>query len=122
MDSSSNSVATGITLTVGTINIAGTLLGMHYDSLLFGLLGGLIMLSSSERGSRSHALSNVLAGILVAGVGSPILVEVVISVIGILGKLGSDNLRPAAAMLIGGSWHVGLPVIFKAFKKLLLRE
>ena len=110
---------TAITLSVGTVAITGTLLGMHYDSLLFGLFGSLIMLARAERTSRFAALSNIGTSMLMAGVGSPILATVATLHFEVFKVLGDEVLRHAAALLLGAGWQVGIPAAWAWVKNRL---
>ena len=110
---------TAITLAVGTVAVTGTLLGMHYDSLLFGLFGSLIMLSRSEKVSRLVALGNVGTSMLVAGVGSPILAAIGVAHFEVLRALGDELPRHASSLLLGAGWQVGIPTAWAWVKNRL---
>ncbi len=115
MEPSSGSI-TGLTITVGTVSIAGTLFGMHYDSLMFGLFGGLIFLSRTPAGTRMKAVTGVISSCLVAGALSPILATFVSSLSASLAKVDPDTMRRAASLVVGGSWQVAAPEALKAVK------
>lgn len=109
---------TAITLSVGTVAVTGTLLGMHYDALLFGLFGSLIMLSRVEQTSRLAALGNIGTSMLVAGVGSPILSVLAITHFEMFRALGEVT-DHAAALLLGAGWQVGIPTAWAWVKNRL---
>lgn len=108
--------AAGVTFVIGTVSVVGTLFGMHYDSLLFGLFGGLIFLMNSPRTSRIAALSSIIASVLLAGIMAPIMSAVLLSWYEVLASVGEDSIRRASALAIGAGWHASLPTAF-AFVK-----
>lgn len=107
---------TGITISVGTVSVVGTLLGMNYDSLLFGLFGGLLMLSRGAVASRLAAFSALASSTLFAGVGSPIAAAFAVSYFSPLAALGHDIVRCAAALAIGCGWQAGIPAIWQIIR------
>lgn len=90
--------------------MVGTLFGMHYDSLLFGLLGGLIFLSRSAKVARAQALSGVLSSALLAGTFAQSAAVLTLAYFSVAKPIGEDSLRRAAAMSIGACWQVGVPM------------
>lgn len=117
----STSSAAGLTLAVGTVSLVGTLFGMHYDALLFGLFGGLIFLSRSPKVSRSQAVSGVLASALLAGTFANATSVVLGAYYPVLHQVGGDPLRRAFAMMIGSGWQVVVPVVFGVLKQWLAK-
>lgn len=115
MDPSTSSVA-GVTLVIGTVSVVGTLFGMHYDSLLFGLFGGLIFLMNSPRTSRLAALSSIIASVLLAGAMSPIVAALLLSWYEALSSVGEENIRRASSLAIGAGWHASLPTVMDVIK------
>ena len=111
--------AAGLTITIGTVSVVGTLLGMQYDSLLFGLFGGLIFLTHSKRSTRASAISNVITSVLLAGALSPVACGLAVAWFESLEKVGEDNIRRALAMCIGAGWQGGIPVLVSALKSKL---
>ncbi len=113
----------GVTFVIGTVSVVGTVFGMHYDSLLFGLFGGLIFLTNSPRTSRVAALSSVIASVLLAGSMAPILAAFLISWYDVLANVGEDNVRRAGSLAIGAGWHASLPAVISFVKtKLGVKE
>lgn len=110
---------TAITLSVGTVAVTGSLLGMQYDALLFGLFGSLIMLARAEQTSRLAALGNIGTSMLVAGVGSPILSALAFGHFELLTSLGREITDHAAALLLGAGWQVGIPTAWAWIKNRL---
>lgn len=118
MEPSTSSLA-GVTFVIGTVSVVGTLFGMQYDSLLFGLFGGLIFLMNSPRTSRVAALSSIVASVLLAGIMAPILAALLLSWYEVLSSVGEDNIRRASALAIGAGWHATLPTAFSFIKSKL---
>jgi hypothetical protein len=94
--------------TVGTVSIVGTFLGMHYDALLLGLFGGLIMLARQQAATRLIAFSSVTLSTLFAGAMSPVAASVVVAY---TAALTLDEARISCAALIGCGWQSMAPII-----------
>ena len=112
----SSSSAAGVTISVGTVSIVGTLLGMHYDALLFGLFGGLLFLARSDSAQRPKAIASIISSTLIAGVGSPIFASMLVFWINGLETVGGDTLRRACALALGGGWQAVLPTALEIVK------
>lgn len=122
MEPSSGSAAAGLTITVGTVSLVGTLLGMHYDALLFGLFGGLIFLSRDKAVARTRAVTGAISSALLAGVFAPLLAGVLYSLHSGLSSIDSDTMRRASSVIIGGGWQAALPAAFEALRGWLLKD
>lgn len=112
----SSSSAAGVTFTIGTVSVVGTLFGMHYDALLFGLFGGLIFLTNSPKVSRVNAIGNVIASVLLAGAMSPLFGALLLSWFEFLTSVGEDNMRRASSLAIGAGWQAGVPAALSVIK------
>lgn len=110
---------TAIMLSVGTVAVTGSLLGMQYDALLFGLFGSLIMLARAEKTSRLAALGNIGTSMLVAGVGSPILSALAVAHFEMFSVLGKEIADHASALILGAGWQVGIPAAWSWVKNRL---
>ena len=97
-----------VAITVGTVSVVGTFLGMHYDALLLGLLGGLIMLARQSEATRLIAFSSVTLRTLFAGAMSPVAASVVVAY---TTKMTLDEARISCATLIGCGWQSMAPII-----------
>lgn len=115
MEPSSGSVA-GVTFTIGTVSVVGTLLGMHYDALLFGLFGGLIFLTNNPSTTRTNAIGNVIASVLIAGSLSPVLGALLVSWFEVLTNVGEDNMRRASSLIIGAGWQASIPTAMEILR------
>lgn len=122
MEPSSGSLAAGVTISVGTVSIVGTLFGMHYDALLFGLFGGLLFLARGATVTRAQAVTGIVASALIAGVFSPIVANIAISFSSSLGDVGTDTLRRASALALGGGWQAALPAALEGLRKWLTKD
>lgn len=110
------SASTGYVITVGTVTIAGTLFGMHFDALMFGLFGGLIMLSRISPKTRLEAFTTLITSVILAGVMAPILAAWTSETFTFAQKVKEDVMREAAALVIGGGWLTVLPTAWEAAK------
>lgn len=102
--------------TVGTVSVVGTFLGMHYDALLLGLFGGLIMLARQESATRLIAFSSVTLSTLFAGAMSPIAASVLVAY---TQALSLDEARISCAALIGCGWQSMAPIATDFIKQSL---
>lgn len=102
--------------TVGTVSVVGTFLGMHYDALLLGLFGGLIMLARQQAATRLIAFSSVTLSTLFAGAMSPVAASVVIAY---TAAITLDEARISCAALIGCGWQSITPIIADFIKQSL---
>ena len=101
--------------TVGTVSVVGTFLGMHYDALLLGLFGGLIMLARQQASTRLLAFSSVTLSTLFAGAMSPVAASVVVAY---TAAMTLDEARISCAALIGCGWQSMAPLITDFVKQL----
>ena len=102
--------------TVGTVSVVGTFLGMHYDALLLGLLGGLIMLARQREATRLIAFSSVTLSTLLAGAMSPVAASVVVAY---TTAMTLDEARISCAALIGCGWQSMAPIVTDFIKQSL---
>lgn len=109
----------GVTFVIGTVSVVGTIFGMHYDSLLFGLFGGLLFLMNSQKTSRVAAMSSVIASVLLAGSMAPIASAVLLSWYDVLAAVGEENIRRASSLAIGAGWQASLPTALSFIKSKL---
>ena len=108
---------TGIALSVGTVTLVGSIFGMQFDALMFGLFGGLIMLSRITPKTRLEAFTTLIASVLIAGIIAPILAAWLSDTFQFLHKVKEDNLREAAALVIGAGWLTVLPTLWEGAKE-----
>ena len=94
--------------TVGTVSVVGTFLGMHYDALLLGLFGGLIMLARQQAATRLIAFSSVTLSAIFAGAMSPVAASVVVAY---TQALSLDEARISSAAVIGCGWQSIAPIL-----------
>lgn len=91
----------GTAIAVGSVSIAGSLLGIPYDGLILGLFAGLLALKSEEDLSRFAAVSKVTVSALFGGAGGPVAAES----IGIAFNMHGPVVAPLCAIAIGYGWR-----------------
>lgn len=113
-----SSTTTGIAIAAGTITLTGSIVGLQYDALLFGLVGGLISLmhlppdSPALRTWLRIALS-LFAAAFLAALLSPIAPPVIYEIGEWTAKIPHEGLRLGAAGVIGLSAQLAIPLWFK---------
>lgn len=108
MDMAEPSSTSAVAFTVGTVSVVGTFMGMHYDALLLGLFGGLIMLARQESATRMIAFSSVTLSALFAGATSPVAASIIISY---TKTISIEEARIFCAAIIGCGWQYIAPVM-----------
>lgn len=99
-----------VTYTIGSFALAGSFLGMPYEGILLGIAGGVMFLLFNSP-KNTHSLVSTLAGsAMVAGLGAPVVAEVLV------GDAGLDHTNPLTlqrffAFVLGGSWLVLMPLM-----------
>lgn len=91
----------GAALAVGSVSVAGTLLGIPYEGLILGLFAGLLSLKREEDLSRFAAVSKVTVSALFGGAGAPVATESVRIAFG----MHSPVIEPLCALAIGYGWR-----------------
>ncbi len=91
----------GAAIAVGSVSVAGTLLGIPYEGLILGLFAGLLALKREEDLSRIAAVSKVTVSALFGGAGAPVAAES----IGIAFNMHSPVVAPLCAIAIGYGWR-----------------
>lgn len=114
-DPTSTTVA-GAALAAGAITITGSILGVHYDTLLAGLFGGLVSLSYLPPMSLWRSAGSVLTSALLAGFFSPVIAAAGANYFPWLATLG-DHLRIAGAAFIGLSAQSLIPIMLAWARK-----
>ncbi len=102
------SSTTAAAISVGTVSIVGTFLGMHYDALLLGLFGGLLMLARQQATNRFTAFSGVTLSALFAGAISPVTASIIVSYVSFITL---EEARICSAAVVGCGWQSFAPII-----------
>lgn len=106
---------------VGTIGIAGSVLGMPVDALFLGALAGLLTLGFNPVSSRTQGVVTVCTGTLLAGALSPMLMHFLALRFDFAENVEHEMnaLRPIIPVLIGASWQWFLPRLSHVLQRLL---
>ena len=106
---------------IGTIGLAGTILGMPVDALFLGALAGLLTLGFNPVSSRMHSVVTVCTGTLLAGALSPVLIHFLALRFDFAESMEHElnMLRPIVPVLIGASWQWFLPRLSNVLQRLL---
>lgn len=98
--------ATAITLT-------GSILGMQYDALTIGLLGGLsALMHLPPIESKLSKFWSVAASSIMGGLFSPLVAAAAVNFFPWVANLGDKPVQLASAFCIGLTAQVGIPVAF----------
>lgn len=109
------STTTAAAISVGTVSLVGTFLGMHYDALLLGLFGGLLMLARQQPASRFTAFSGVTLSSLLAGAISPVTSSIIV---GYMSMISLEEARICSAAIVGCGWQSFAPVLLDNISEL----
>jgi hypothetical protein len=90
---------------IGSIGIVGSVFGMPFDCLLFGLLGGLIMLSRSHQRAPVLVFGNLLTSVLLAGLAAPLLAQYAVASFDGAKDMGVDSVSRMLAFALGFGWE-----------------
>lgn len=116
-----NATATDAAVTAaGMMTITGGILGMQFDALVMGFLGGLIALSFQERQQGYlRMLSSVFSASILAGFGAPICVAIILHWVAFLSTVQDVALRCACAGGIGLVAQNIVPAILERLKNFI---
>ena len=109
--------ATGASLAAGAITLTGSILGVHFDALLLGFIGGLVVLSFLPKMTIKAVFWTLFSSSVLGGVLAPISASTLCHFFSFLDTSG-DSVRMASALLIG----VGAQTIIPVFLKYLGRK
>lgn len=109
-----NTVA-GVAIATGAITLTGSIFGLQFDALLFGLFGGLISLAHLGAMTILKTAATLLTAVLLGGLSAPWAVAIGAGVAAAFGwtefyaKVPSDAVRLAGALVVGFSaqWLIG---------------
>lgn len=108
---------TGASLAAGAITLTGSILGVQFDALLMGFLGGLVVLSFLPKMTIKGVFWSLFSSSVLGGVLAPISSSTLYHFFTFLDSAG-DSVRMASALLIG----VGAQTIIPIFLKYLGRK
>lgn len=104
-----NATAAGAAAATGTAALAGSVLGLAYDALLGGLLGGLLSLMYLAPMPPARMAGSVAASAIAGGVFGPVAVAAGTHYAPWLAGMAPGPLRMAAAVAIGLVAQVAIP-------------
>lgn len=122
MEPASNTTA-GIMFATGAISISGSILGLQYDLLLFGLFGGLVSLMHLPPMTKGKMAATLLVASLLGALAAPILVAVAFGMAAQYAwmawvKIVADSLlRCALAFAVGLLAQWLIPIVISAAAK-----
>jgi hypothetical protein len=107
---------TSIAISAGTVTLTGSLLGMSYDALLFGLVGVLFSLRMLPPMSRWQLLIAVITTTMLAALSGPVLAGWAVSRIASIAD--HENLMQSlAALLVGALAQLVFPAVLAFIRK-----
>lgn len=111
----SSSTAAGIVIATGTITLTGSIFGLQFDALLFGLFGGLVSLMFLPPDTPTLTTTGRTAAMLVAAaflgaLFSPAAPPLVYNALEFMKVVNAETIRLAAAASIGLSYQLLIPL------------
>lgn len=105
----------GTALTLGTVTLTGTVLGMHYDALVIGFVAALVATMhlpprDGEARTPWRVLSLVGGASFLSGIFAPVTAQAATAYLPWAASLGADLLRVTSAAVIGASANVMIPL------------
>lgn len=116
-----NEPTTSITIATGSVALTGAVLGLQYDALLLGLLGGLVALQHLGPMSRTAMAASLAAAAVFAAAMSPVAVGAAAEYAPWTAKLKPDVARIALAFGLGLASQTIVPAALAALRALLGR-
>ncbi len=111
-------VVAGIAIATGAITLTGSLFGLQFDALLFGLAGGLFSLMYlAPIGSRWRLAGTLAAASMIGAIISQIALPYAFDTFPLLLKVGADVVRPAIACGVGLVLQVVIPIFLALVKR-----
>lgn len=106
------STATGYVVNVGAVTLVGDLFGMPLEAMVIGTVAGALVFGRQFATSRTNALFSIITSAILAGVFSPLLVQVIGEQV-TLGHAETEEklLKLAVPFLIGAGWSWIYPVL-----------
>lgn len=105
----------GIALAAGAITVTGSILGVQYDALLLGFIGGLVILSFQPQKTLHAVFASLFTSSTLGGVLAPIVAQTMRHYINFL-DYTDDGVRMAAALVVGVSAQTIVPTFLKWLK------
>lgn len=106
----------GASLAAGAITLTGSILGVNFDALLLGFIGGIVVLSFLPKMSFKSVFWSLFSSSVLGGVLAPIADSTIKHMFSFLDTTG-DSLRMASALLIGVGAQTAVPLFLKWIEK-----
>lgn len=110
-----SSTAGAVAVATGVITITGSIVGLQYDALLFGLLGGLISLMHVSVGSPVRMAGTLATAAILGAISSQFSPALIANIPG-LPLVKPDHVRLAAALLVGLFGQFTIPLLMNWMK------
>lgn len=106
------STATGYVVNVGAVTLVGDLFGMPLEAMVIGTVAGALVFGRQFATSRTNALFSIITSAILAGVFSPLIVQLVSEQV-TLGHAAAEEklLKLAVPFLIGAGWSWIYPLL-----------
>lgn len=94
-------VATGVTIAAGAITLTGSIFGLQYDALLFGLLGGLLSLMHLPPMTALRVASTLASASVLGALFGPALIAAAQAQFSWIGAVPAQPARLGSAVIVG---------------------
>lgn len=116
MTDPTSSAVTGLAVATGAVQVTGVILGLQYDLLLPGMLGGLIALSFADPTTRTRMAISVFTSTIMAAYGAPVMAAVLPAFFAFFDRVNQATLDSACACCIGIAAQTLAPVVLGRWK------
>lgn len=116
----SSTTAGGIAIATGVISLTGSILGLQYDALLFGLFGGLVSLMHIAAVNVLRVAGTLATAALCGALFAPVVLGLAHAYLEWTMKIPAGPARLCGAFVIGLLAQVGIPLCMdwlKSFAK-----
>lgn len=96
-----SNAAAGIAIATGAVTITGSVFGLQYDALLFGLFGGLLSLMHLDAMSLKRTVATLASAAITGALFAPVAVGFAQGSVDWIAKVPAQPLRLGCALLIG---------------------
>ena len=111
-------VVAGVAIATGAISLTGSVMGLQFDALLFGLAGGLFSLMYlPPMPSRWHLAGTLSAASMMGALSAQIALPFLFGYFPLLIKAGAEVVRPGAACVVGLVLQRVIPIGLGILKK-----
>lgn len=115
MEPASNTVA-GVAIATGAITISGSIFGLQWDALLFGLFGGLVSLMHLPVMSKGRMAGTLATAAIMGALAAPFAHAAIGNYAAWLIVVGKDLPRFATAFIVGLTAQWLIPIVLGKIK------